>query len=158
MRLAIVPGGQLELVADRPVALVAGEEAVEDLLAVLGRAPASASRTSNASSSSPSDVVRGRLRDLVVGSLARARAASRSRQSRRVSWAIQGRSASSSRSVAEPLVDAHEDVLEDVLGVVLGQAEALDGDRVDVAREALDELAPGVVVARHGSARRVRRR
>ena len=40
-------------------------------------------------------------------------------------------------------VDAREDVLEDVLRVVLGEAEALRADRVDVAREALDELVPG---------------
>ena len=49
---------------------------------------------------------------------------------------------------AEPLVDAGEDVLEDVLGVLLAEAEALHRDRVDVAREALDQLTPGVVVAR----------
>ena len=49
---------------------------------------------------------------------------------------------------AEPFVDAGEDVLEDVLGVLLAEAEALDRDRVDVARETVDELAPGVVVAR----------
>ena len=46
----------------------------------------------------------------------------------------------------EPLVDAREDLLEDVLCVVLREAEALDRDRVDVPREALDELAPSVAV------------
>jgi hypothetical protein len=47
----------------------------------------------------------------------------------------------------EPFVDAREDVLVNVLGVLRRQAEGLDGDRVDVAGEALDELAPGLVVA-----------
>ena len=50
--------------------------------------------------------------------------------------------------VAEPvevLVGAGEDLLEDVLGVARLQPEALHADRVDVAREALDELGPGLV-------------
>ena len=47
----------------------------------------------------------------------------------------------------EPLVDPREDLLEDVLGVVLGQPERLDRDRVDVAREPLDQRAPGFLVA-----------
>jgi hypothetical protein len=47
----------------------------------------------------------------------------------------------------EPLVDACEDVLENVLGILRRQPEGLEGDRVDVAREALDELSPGLVVA-----------
>ena len=63
-----------------------------------------------------------------------------------MSWASQGRIAASSRS-AQVLVGAGEDLLEDILRVVLGEAERLDGDRVDVAGEALDELAPRVVVA-----------
>ena len=69
-------------------------------------------------------------------------------QTRRVSWAIHGPHRVVVAERAEPLVDAGEDVLEDVLGVLLAQAEALDRDRVDVAREALDQLAPGIVVAR----------
>jgi hypothetical protein len=47
----------------------------------------------------------------------------------------------------EPLVDAGEHVLEDVLRVMRRQAESLYRDRVDVAREAVDELAPGGLVA-----------
>ena len=47
----------------------------------------------------------------------------------------------------EPLVDAREHLLEDVLGVVRREAEGLHGDRVDVAREAVDERAPGRLVA-----------
>ncbi len=46
------------------------------------------------------------------------------------------------------LVRAGEDLLEHILGVGLGQAKRLDGDRVHVAREAIDELAPRVVVSR----------
>src|SRR5207253_2128258 len=45
------------------------------------------------------------------------------------------------------LVRAREDLLEDVLRVVLGQPEGLDGDRIDVAGEALDQAVPGVAVA-----------
>jgi len=47
----------------------------------------------------------------------------------------------------EPLVDPREHVLEDVLRVVRRQPEALDCDRVDVTREAVDKLAPGLVIA-----------
>jgi hypothetical protein len=47
----------------------------------------------------------------------------------------------------EPLVDPREDLLEDVLGVVLGEPERLDRDRVDIAREPLDERVPGFLVA-----------
>ena len=48
----------------------------------------------------------------------------------------------------ESLVRAGEDVLEDVLGLVRREPVALHGDRVHVAREPLDELAPGGLVAR----------
>ena len=44
------------------------------------------------------------------------------------------------------LVRAGEDLLEDVLRVVGPQAEALCRDRVDVAREAVDQLGPGALV------------
>jgi hypothetical protein len=33
----------------------------------------------------------------------------------------------------EPFEDAREDVLEDILGILLGEPEGLDADRVDVA-------------------------
>jgi hypothetical protein len=46
------------------------------------------------------------------------------------------------------LVDAREDLLEDVLCVVLREAEGLDANRVDVARETVDQLPPGVFVTR----------
>jgi hypothetical protein len=45
------------------------------------------------------------------------------------------------------LVDLREDVLERVLRVVAREPERLHDDRVDVAREALDERRPRVVVA-----------
>ena len=95
----------------------------------------------------PEDIVRGRLGDLVGRLLARPRA-----------LAVDAEPA---RELGDPgpegvvvpqglqlLVDAREDLLVDVLGVVLGEAERLDADRVDVARETVDELPPGVLVAR----------
>ena len=48
----------------------------------------------------------------------------------------------------ETLVRAHEDVLEDVLRLGIRKPEALEGDAVDVAGVALDELRPGRLVAR----------
>jgi hypothetical protein len=79
------------------------------------------------------DVVRRRLRHLlgVGGELPRAGA-----------QAVDAETASELRDPGadclvvaervEPFVDAREDFLEDVLGVLLGKAESLDGDRVDV--------------------------
>ena len=90
-------GREPELLADRPVALVAAEEAVEHLVALLGQLP-SASRTANASSSS-STVVSIPAGSASDGS-SRLLAAIRSRHTRRVSCAIQGRSASGFRSVS----------------------------------------------------------
>src|SRR2546428_9456925 len=46
------------------------------------------------------------------------------------------------------LVRAREHFLEDVLGVRLRQPECLDRDRVDITREALDEVCPGLLVSR----------
>ena len=60
--------------------------------------------------------------------------------------------------LVELLVRAREHFLEDVLGVVLWQAKPLDDDRVDVAREAVDELAPGVLDLPRGNARPAGRR
>ena len=45
------------------------------------------------------------------------------------------------------LVDAGEDLLEDVFGVVRREPERLEADRVDIAREPLDELVPGGLLA-----------
>jgi hypothetical protein len=49
--------------------------------------------------------------------------------------------------LVEVLVRAREHFLEDVLRVGLGQPERLDRDRVDIAREALHQLAPRLLVA-----------
>ena len=43
----------------------------------------------------------------------------------------------------EPLERPGEDVLKDILRIGLGKPEGAHRDRVDVAREALDELVPG---------------
>ena len=53
---------------------------------------------------------------------------------------------------------SREHLLEDVLGVVLAQAVGAHGDRVDVARVALDEGRPGALVAGCACAARARRR
>ena len=53
------------------------------------------------------------------------------------------------RVVTEPIevfVGTRKDLLEDVLGVRLRQAKGLDRDRVDIAREALDEIRPNLLV------------
>jgi hypothetical protein len=47
----------------------------------------------------------------------------------------------------EPLVRPGEHVLKDVLGVVLGQPEGADGDRVHIARETLHQLVPRLRLA-----------
>ena len=49
--------------------------------------------------------------------------------------------------VAQPLVGAREYFLVDVFRVGIAETEALNRDRVDVTGEAVDELAPGVLVA-----------
>ena len=46
----------------------------------------------------------------------------------------------------ELLEDLGEDILEHVLGVLPPEAEALAADRIDVAREPLDQLVPRLVV------------
>jgi hypothetical protein len=43
---------------------------------------------------------------------------------------------------------AREHLLEDVLGIVGAQSESLTDDRIHVAGEAVDELTPGLLVAR----------
>src|SRR3954447_21304139 len=46
------------------------------------------------------------------------------------------------------LIHPREHFLEDILRVVRREAERLQADRVDVARETLDELVPGLLVSR----------
>ena len=48
--------------------------------------------------------------------------------------------------LVEMLVRAREHLLEDVLGIGVGQAECLSRDRVDVARKALDQLRPRLLI------------
>ena len=117
MRLAIVPGGQVERLADRAVALVPGEEAVEDLPAVSGEllerscGPPAPRRASRAASSTSLRL------DVLLGDLAAAGAEAVDAASAR-----QLRDPRPDRGVvAQPvelLVHLREDVLEDVLGVV----------------------------------------
>ena len=68
-------------------------------------------------------------------------------QSRRVSCAIQGRTASSSRSESSRSKTRAKTSWKTSSASCWRQPEALDGDRVHVAGEPLDQLAPGFVVA-----------
>src|SRR4051794_5837425 len=136
---------QGERLADRPVALVAREEAVEDLLAVLrqagGRPPGPP-----------------RLLDLLQPVVERG-GGHRLRQRLGRPGGAQAVDAQAAGELAEPrpdggvvaqaveaLVGAGEYVLEDVLGVRVAQAVGAGGDRVDVAGEALDQQSPGRLV------------
>jgi hypothetical protein len=126
------PRRKLERLADRAIALVPGEEAVEDLAAMLGQIRQRLVDVERLFELGE-DVVRRRLRQLlgIGGELPRAGA-----------QAVDAETAGELRDPGadclvvaervEPFVDAREDFLEDVLGVLLGKAESLDGDRVDV--------------------------
>ena len=146
MRLAIVPAGRSSASPMQAIALVAGEEAVEDLAAVARKR-------------------RERLvdvegfverRDRVVdarrlGDLARLLACAGADRVQAQPSRQLGQPGPDRRVVPklrQVLVRAGEDLLEDVLRVGLGEAKRLDGDRVHVAGEAIDELAPRVVVSR----------
>ena len=140
------PGGQIESFADDAVALVAREEAVEDLAAVRRERlqPLVDVQCLVEALDLAVDLVGERLLGRL---LARAGAepvdASVSRQL--------GEPGSDRGVVAqrvEPLERAGEDVLKDVLGVVLRQPESAHGDRVHVAREAFDELVPRLLLSR----------
>ena len=121
---------QIERLADRAIALVPGEEAVEDL-AALAREPAESTRGLRAP--------RPGLRSSLVGDLlarsrrpGRLRLAERSTSRQRPPGQLaEPRSDRLVANAAEPsrLVDAREDVLENVLGVVVGQPERLRRDR-----------------------------
>ena len=145
--------GQVERLTDRLVALVAGEEPVEDLLAGSPAGSRASRAPSSASSSSAEPVVEAR-----PARPPRSRPRWSSAQPVDARPPRQLRDPRPNRAVvaqaAELLEDLGEDVLEDVLGVLAAEPEALAADRVDVAREALDELVPRLVVARRGSARR----
>ena len=137
--------GQAEELADRPVALVPREEPVEDLPALLGQFGerlVHRQRLVQALERVLRDVGLGLLLELL---------ARRGAQMVDAEPACElGQPGLNGRVVAEPvevLVGAGEDLLEDVLGRVLRESEALNGNRVDVAREPLDECAPRFVVA-----------
>src|SRR6266566_340947 len=140
-------GGQFEGLADRAVRLVPREEAVEDLLAVLGQARHRVVDVERLVDP-PDRVLVGICRELAfVGRLfTRAR-------SQPVNADASGQLGDPGldRLVAaervEPLVDLGEDLLEDVLGVLVAQTEALARDRVHVAGEAFDEGSPRLLVA-----------
>src|SRR4051812_12770654 len=134
------PGGELELIADRPVALVAREEAVEHLAARLWQPRQRLLHREGLVEVGNDRLVVSRddfLRRLLaplVGEAVEAQPPSQLCDPRPHRRVVPER--------VEPVVDAREDLLEDIFGVVLAQAEALRRDRVDVAREAVDELAP----------------
>src|SRR5919197_917025 len=137
--------GDRELGGDGPVALVSGEEAVEYLLAGVGQRGHCFAHGERLV-----DLLERLLppwsRDLLRRLLARTgRDGVETQPSREL------RDPGPERGVVhecvELRVDAREDLLEDVLGVLLPQAEALNADRVHVAREALDELVPSRRIA-----------
>src|SRR5205823_3678540 len=141
------PGRDVERGADRPVALVAREEPVEDLAAALadpGEGVVDEERLVEP------------LDRLVDRALLELRAVCRLL----APSGPQPVDAHAPRQLCEPradrsvvaqtrevLVRAGEDLLEYVLRIVLRQPKGLDSDRVDVPGEALDERPPGVVVA-----------
>src|SRR5205823_14965038 len=140
-------GGQLERLADRAIGLVAREEAVEDLAAVLAQ---TGHRVVDVKSViDPCDRIFVRIRRelaLVGRVLARARPqAVDTDAARQLSDPGLDRLVAAER--VEALVDLGEDLLEDVFGIVLAEAEPLRRDRVDIPREALDERCPGFLVA-----------
>ena len=107
-------------------------------------------RLPNCNTSSTSS--RSELSSSVMGSSvssSRPLPARKSRHRRRVSCAIHGRKAESSRGVSRRM-KAREDVLEHVLRVLVAETEAANRNGVDVPRVALDELVPRCrVVRRH---------
>src|SRR6266850_1728709 len=140
-------GGQFERLAARPIGLVAGEEAVEDLPAVLGQTRHRVVDVERLVDPSERVLVRIYRKLAFVGRLL---AGARSQPvdadaSGQLSDPGLDRFVAAKR--VEPLVDLCEDLLEDVFGVLVAQPEALARDRVDVAGEALDESRPGFLVA-----------
>src|SRR5919198_1093909 len=140
------PRREIEGLADGLVALVAREEAVKDLAAVLRRGGERLVDRQRLVEQGERLLAAGE--QLLVGDGALARAGP------------QPVDAEPARQLGEPgaeggvvpelvqvLVRTREDLLEDVLGVRLRQPEGLHGDGVDVAREALDQLVPRLLIA-----------
>src|SRR3954469_9651401 len=140
-------GGQLERLADRPIRLVAGKEAAEDLAAVVGQAGHRLMDVERLVDPSDRVLVGVGCKLALLGCLlARARPqpvdagpAGELREPR-----LDGLVATER---VEPLVGFREDLLEDVLGVLVAKPKALTRDRVDVTGETLDESGPGRLVA-----------
>src|SRR5207344_1292515 len=139
-------GGNLELDGDRPVALVAGEEAVEDVLARLGQPCAS---------------LANRERSLDLGEVGALLGRHFLVRRQLPSPARDGIQTPASRELRDPRtkgrvvakrvetrVDPREHVLEDVLGILLAQPESANADGVDVPGVALDELVPRFRISR----------
>src|ERR671918_1300782 len=131
---------------DGVVALVAGEEAVEDLAAVLREAghrlvdgEGLVQRLHGLVGAAGH---RLRVDDLLAGARADPVDARAARE-----LADPGPDRLVGAELLEVLVRAREDLLEDLLGVLLAEPVRLAADGVDVPREARDELAPRVLVA-----------
>src|SRR5262245_33256558 len=135
----------MEGVADRPIALVPREEAVEDVLTVVGQDRECLVDRNRLVQPDQRVVHFGRL-DHVLWMLLGA-------SPQPVDTEAPGQLGEPRPDrvvvpeLVEMLVGPRENLLKHVLCVVLRQLERLDGDRVDVAREALDELVPGFLVA-----------
>jgi hypothetical protein len=150
-------GRQIERLPDRAVALVAGEEAVENVLAVLGQLDHRFVDVESLVDLGERVLVGARGLGLVGRLFARP-------GSDLVDAQAPGQLGDPGldRVVApqrvEPLVDACEDLLEDILGILFFEPEALDRDRVDVAREPLHERRPRFLVAAAAAGHELRRR
>jgi aquaporin TIP len=135
----------VERVPDRAVALVPREETVENLLAVAGEDGerlVHGERVVQARKGVFGDVCRLFFRDLLTRRGALRVDAEAPRELREP-----GFDRLIVAQIAQALVGAREHLLEHVLGVGLPEAEALDGNCVHVPGEAVDELAPGILVA-----------
>src|SRR5439155_8296777 len=140
------PRRDRERLADRVVALVACEEAIENLATALGQRVQRIVHGERVIEAQERLVDPRRLELVAARLLAPARP--------------EAVDAAATRELGEPrpdrlvvaeagevFVHLGEHVLEDVLGVVVGQPERLGRDRVDVTGEPLDELVPRGVVA-----------
>src|SRR5438552_5460903 len=140
------PGRQFELLADRLVALITTEEAVEQIgtgIAELVQGLADGHRVVELGKG----VVEAGRRQLLIGRLRTCCLAQAIKAEVPGQLGQPGLDRRVVAQLAQALVGARKDLLEDVLGVVLGKPKALDRDRVDVSREAFDELPPSRFVA-----------
>ena len=144
MRLAIVPDGIPESLADRPVALSRQKNRrAPPGIPTAQPAPPGRQTPRPAPRSSPPRL----LPDLPRRFLARA---GREPVKANPSGQLGDPGAQSSivPQRAEPVVDTHEHLLKYVLGIVLAEPKTAHGNRIDIAREPLDELIPRLRLAR----------